>query len=274
MIAVCASTTSRGLKPTALEQLTFFNLMVPSLLSTLTHPTSTSDSLTGVSGSEPLELWLYLAYDTGDAFYDSRDRDLAVRAWLDERLVAPLRSVGVTARHALLRFDNVLRKPGPSFNFMMAAAAEDGADYLYRVNDDTQFVTPGWVGAAVRTLRSFSPPNVGVVGPVCHEGNTRILTHDLVHRTHLDIFRLYYPRVLSDWWMDDWITQVYGQTGRMRKGPWLVRHRVDIHGTRYDVDHSHEARLRGELTDGCAQIQRWLTAHGTGRLRALAGFLV
>jgi len=42
---------------------------------------------------------------------------------------------------------------------MMAAAAEDGADYLYRVNDDTQFVTP-WLADAIRTLRSYTPPNV------------------------------------------------------------------------------------------------------------------
>jgi hypothetical protein len=64
---------------------------------------------------------------------------------------------------------------------MMAAAAEDGADYLYRINDDTEFVTP-WVGLALSALRGYSPPNVGVVGPICREGNTRIITHDLVHR--------------------------------------------------------------------------------------------
>ena len=43
----------------------------------------------------------------------------------------------VAAFHPPTRFP----QPGPAFNFMMAAAAEDGADYLYRVNDDTEVRT-------------------------------------------------------------------------------------------------------------------------------------
>ena len=70
---------------------------------------------------------------------------------------------------------------------MTAAAYEDGSDYMYRVNDDTQFSGP-WLHDAVRVLSSFSPPNVGMVGPLCAEGNTLIMTHDFVHRTHLEIF--------------------------------------------------------------------------------------
>ena len=261
VVAVGACTTSRGFTPRGLEQLTLFNLMLPSLLRTLNTPATLNDPIVGVRGTEPLELWVYVTYDKGDAFYDHAEQEAAVRAWLDTHLVAPLRSLGVTAKHALLRFDNPLRKPGPAFNFMMAAAAEDGADYLYRVNDDTQFAT-AWLGEAVRTLRSFAPPNVGVVGPVCNEGNTNIMTHDLVHRTHLQIFDFYYPPILSDWWMDDWISKVYGPR-RTRKGPWLVRHMVQIHGTRYDVDRAHERKLVGELDLGRKRLEQWLSKRAT-----------
>lgn len=193
----------------------------------------------------------------GDAFYDSERSEAIMREWLGANLVAALQRQGVTARHALLKFPNVLRKPGPVFNFMMAAAAEDGADYLYRVNDDTQFVD-AWVDLAVGTLRSYSPPNVGVVGPICHEGNTRIITHDFVHRTHLQIFEFYYPPILSDWWMDDWITHVYGLS-RFRKGPFTVRHHTGVHGQRYSVDYAHEQSLGGELQTGRSQVQTWLS---------------
>ena len=144
---------------------------------------------------------------------------------------------------------------------MMAAAADDGADYLYRVNDDTQFQT-SWLPQAVRTLRSYSPPNVGVVGPVCHEGNTRILTHDLVHRTHLQIFAHYYPPVFSDWWMDDWITHVYGPS-RTQRGPFVVRHRIGHQGTRYEVDQAHKERLESELQSGRQRVERWLLSAST-----------
>ena len=267
VIAVGACTTSRGFKSSArLDELTLFRLMLPSLVSTfnssMRHP-SVLDTLRGTSlGSERVELWIYIAYDAGDGFYDRPEQEAALRAWLDARVVAPLARAGLTARHALLRFENGLRKPGPAFNFMMAAAAEDGADYLYRVNDDTQFVD-AWVGRAVRTLRGYSPPNVGVVGPICHEGNTRILTHDLVHRTHLQIFEFYYPPILSDWWMDDWITHVYGSS-RFTKGPFLVRHHVSVHGTRYDIDYEHERALRGELDRGSGKVDAWLRAHPDG----------
>ena len=245
--AMCANTTSRGLQPSGLDQLSLFRLALPSLVATFRQGAS----------SEPVpELWVYVAYDVGDSFYDSAAREADVRAWLGTHVVGPLATAGVRAQHALLRFDNALRKPGPIFNFMMAAAAEDGADYLYRINDDTEFVTP-WVGLALSTLRGYSPPNVGVVGPTCHEGNTRIITHDLVHRTHLEIFDYYYPPVLSDWWMDDWITMVYDER-RFTKGPFVVRHHVSMHGTRYSVDYAHKKTLQGELQAGRMQIRAWL----------------
>ena len=72
-------------------------------------------------------LWIYIAFDAGDRFYDSVPRQELVRAWIDSHMVAPLRSAGVRVQHAMLRFRNDLRKPGPVFNFMMAAAAIDGA---------------------------------------------------------------------------------------------------------------------------------------------------
>ena len=119
-----------------------------------------------------------------------------------------------------------------------------------------RFVDP-WVEPAIRSLRSYSPPNVGVVGPVCAEGNAKILTHDLVHRHHLSIFEFYYPPVLSDWWMDDWITHVYG-TRRFTKGPFSVRHHTGAHGQRYAVDNAHKAALRGELQRGRQRIEAWV----------------
>ena len=56
----------------------------------------------------------------------------------------------------------------------------------------------------------------GVVGPFCEEGNQNILNHDFTARLHMDIFGMnYYPPELVDWWMDDWISSVYGD-GRTR----------------------------------------------------------
>jgi hypothetical protein len=83
----------------------------------------------------------------------------------------------------------------------MAAFKEGAADYVLRTNDDTILPSKqGWETLLIRDLRSRRPvPNLGVVGPSCKEGNTRILTHDFVHRTHVVIHGFYYPRVFPTW---------------------------------------------------------------------------
>ena len=179
---------------------------------------------------------------------------------------------------------------GPAFNYMMGAAFEDGADYMYRINDDTKF-EGAWAVQAVSALRRMDPPNVGVAGPVCAEGNDRILTHDFTHRTHMRIFDHYYPPIFTDWWMDEsepatrtraaprhrrrargltrrapvrsWITKVYGRA-RTQKGPFRVRHMIGHQGTRYEVDFQHESSLATELREGGARIARFLDARSSG----------
>mmetsp|Transcript_32675 Transcript_32675/g.81336 ORF Transcript_32675/g.81336 Transcript_32675/m.81336 type:complete len:225 (+) Transcript_32675:2-676(+) len=217
---------------------------------------ATTAALTPTVGGRSVELRVYIAWDSGDPFYDAQGRRAQIEKWIEEHVATPLSHANVWLRVALLSYLNKMGKPGPAFNFLMRAAFEDGADYLCRVNDDTRFVTP-WVAPSIELLLGFQPPNLGVVGPICNEGNTKILTHDFVHRTHLEIFDFYYPPILCDWWMDDWITRVYG-AHRMRKGPWMVQHLVNIHGTRYEVDFSHGNRLDAELRFGEQLIAQWL----------------
>jgi hypothetical protein len=44
----------------------------------------------------------------------------------------------------LVAVNNTLQKPGPVFLEMARAAYKQGADYFYRVNDDTELLNP-WV---------------------------------------------------------------------------------------------------------------------------------
>ena len=84
--------------------------------------------------------------------------------------------------------------------------------------------------------------NVGTVGPACRQGNRKILTHDFTHRKHMDIFEgTYYPPELSDWWMDDWISGVYGPDRTLRADVVEVVHHTGKHGQRYGVDKSRAA---------------------------------
>ncbi len=96
--------------------------------------------------------------------------------------------------------------PAWAQNDAMMQAYMDNMAYYYRVNDDTVLESTGWTEKLIEQLLRYHPPNVGVAGPWFRDGNIAILTHDFVHRTHVDIFGFYYPRVFTDWFADDWIT--------------------------------------------------------------------
>ena len=105
---------------------------------------------------------------------------------------------GVTIDLELVRVDNHLQKPGPVFTEIARKAYNIGAEFMYRVNDDTEF-HGRWPKLYANTLMGLSKP-YGVIGPRCTTTQNRILTHDFVHRTHMEIFnKNYYPRELPDW---------------------------------------------------------------------------
>jgi len=232
MIAICAATHSkstwRSLGDTALQ-----NILIPSMEKTI----STSDR-------SKYDFRLYLAADHDDQF------------WLDHR--NNLKAPGWLSVH--VGFYEVPKHKIP-FNPMMRAAYDDGAEYIVRINDDSEFVTSGWISKAVAKLASYDPPNVGMVGPNCREGNRAIMTHDMVHRTHLDIFEHYYPDVFSAWWIDDWISKVYGPQRSTKMMDWTVKHHTHKHGTRYEVQHHEKQLLSGELEKGAGKIREWLLTH-------------
>ena len=229
MIAICAATHSksnwRSLDDTALEK-----LLIPSIQRTI----SSADR-------SQYDFRLYLAADHDDQFWLNNQNNVKTPDWLSVQI----------------GFYEVPEQKIP-FNPMMRAAFNDGAEYLVRINDDSEFVTSDWVSKAVAKLATYDPPNVGMVGPNCREGNTAIMTHDMVHRTHLDIFEHYYPDVFSAWWIDDWISKVYGPQRSTKMMDWTVKHHIHKHGTRYKVQ-GHEAKLlKGELKKGAGKIETWL----------------
>ena len=127
--------------------------------------------------------------------------------------------------------DNKVKKPGPVFTAITKEAYYNAkADYIYRVNDDTELATR-WAKKFTHALATMD--NVGAVGPACKQGNRRILTHDFTHRKHMDIFQgQYYPPDLSDWWMDDWISRVYGAARTIKASNVEIVHHTHQHGQR------------------------------------------
>ena len=92
-----------------------------------------------------------------------------------------------------------------------------------------------WARHFISTLHNFNPPNLGVVGPYARQGNVGILTHDFTHRTHVDIHGVYYPRQLTDWYADGWITKSYRTVDRFKRLRKIKVKHTENGGRRYDV---------------------------------------
>ncbi|KAL7540715.1 hypothetical protein ACHAXR_011304 [Thalassiosira sp. AJA248-18] len=216
ILAICAPTRSvsnwETLADTSLQI-----LLIPSIERTITK-----------QEFDEWDVRLYLGIDDNDAFLRNHSEALN-STWLT---IYP-------------RFYEAHEDRAP-FNEMMRDAYEDGAEYMVRVNDDTEFVTLGWITHGVQTLLGFEPPNVGVVGPTCKQGNTKIMTHDMVHRSHLEIFGEYYP------------IQVYKPTQSIQLTQWEVHHHVTKHGTRYKRDREQQKYLELELEKGKTQLSSYV----------------
>ena len=155
VVAVCVSVTTRKLRPSRLEQLSLFTIMLPSMLKTLSHINTPPPPATG---GRKVEIWVYVGYDAGDPFFDRPGREQEVEGWIQRHLVEPLRAAGTDLQFVLLRFQNHVGKPGaypsdltpshlspchpttnrsspphrhpipgPAFNFLTRAAFDDGA---------------------------------------------------------------------------------------------------------------------------------------------------
>ena len=111
-------------------------------------------------------------------------------------------------------------------------------------------------------------PPFGVIGPSSLHSQDLILTHDFVHRTHMDIFEgRYYPLEFSDWFMDDWISAVYGPLRTVLSRKVGVDHhsRLGLRGSSYEATRSNENLLAPLIKSGQQNISRWMVRHNIAK---------
>lgn len=213
----------------------------------------------------------YFAYDLVDSVFSNRKHQRDVGIFFSSAIAAEnrRRELGSHLDRQAINIEthwvpcNYTGKPAWAQNDAACQAFSDGADYIFRTNDDTEFPQRhGWLSALIQELRSRRPvPNLGVVGPDCQQGNTNILTHDFTHRTHIQIHQFHYPRSLPNWFADDWITRVYDGFNP----PLMVRHKDvqvihKIAPQRYSVPQPNEYQqlLQLEIDKGKAAIKKYL----------------
>jgi len=102
---------------------------------------------------------LYLGVESSDAVRLRMATDLATPPWLAVNIVAV--QTGGT--------------DGSPYNALARRASRDGAEYLVRINEATEFATTEWITAGVQALRGMSPPNIGVVGATLCAGKEHVV---------------------------------------------------------------------------------------------------
>ena len=199
----------------------------------------------------------YLAYDRNDRVFANQRLSDAFRRQFQ---LATTAAGSCSDRGIITNMSSFVEcdhagKPTWAQNDAMLEAYLDNVDYFYRINDDTKMLTGGWTEKFISTLERYDPPRVGVVGPSHSGGNVRILTYDFVHRTHVDVFGFYYPRLFTDWWGDNWMTNVYKPNRSTKIGNIRLRHTLGL-GTRYRVHRYARRHLGDQQAHDAAIIKR------------------
>lgn len=240
---------STGEMPTSQADLVFWRVLFPSFLEmsreTLAAPQD--------------RYWytFYVGYDVDDPILDRPGEMEAfaehMRARLREAGI-PLHRVGVLG----YRLGDTVHAPSWAVSHLAQAAFDNGADYMYQINDDVKMLTRGWEDTLIAQLRRTH--NLGITGPA-DVGMRRILTQSFAHRTHVDIFDAYFAAPFRNWYSDDWLTEVYGSRLTHRNHPVEVHHQTDHVGQRYPV---HEARsqIHSQVTLGREKIRAYIQKHG------------
>lgn len=205
------------------------------------------------TASEGFDYHFYAAFDMNDPFLS---REEFLRA-IYQRFQELVDKLCPSKSRVFLHFVQCKHNRSPSWaqNDAMMEAYLDGMDFYYRLNDDTQMLSPGWTESFIEALNGFKPPLVGVVGPLHRGGNEDILTYDFVHRTHIDIFGYYYPRLFTDWWADNWMTKVYGDEHTLKSPTVRVMHTLEA-GTRYKIQYDISSLVAYQIAEDKATLSR------------------
>ena len=198
-------------------KIAFFKHLLPSFCRT-----ATSDYRYGFYMGHDYNDYVFIQEDSRNLFMSTFD--MIVRQMCSDDLHVTLHMV---------RCDHS-KSPARAQNDAMIEAYLNGAEYFYRVNDDTTFETPGWLQDFLSVLSRYSPKNIGVVGPRHYGGNSEILAYDFVHRSHIDIFGCYYPYIFKEWFADNWMTMIYGSNRTTKQRTVDLRHTQEM-GQRYQV---------------------------------------
>lgn len=207
-IGVMIPVTSNKREYKNIKETDFFKIFFPSFLETYDK-------------SNRYKYNFYIGYDDVDEFHCEN------KETFEEHFNSFKKNFGIS----LVEVVGLKGKVGEIWSVLAEKASYDN-DYLYQLGDDVKIETSGWEDGFIKELKNKN--NIGVVGP--HDNSTYIreglITQSFVHVTHLQIFKKYFPDEIKNWYIDNWITDVYN--GKSNKnftvlntcGGWEPRYEI------------------------------------------------
>lgn len=180
-IAFIIPTTSNKRNYKECKDMDFFNILYDSFLKTAKR--------------ENYSYSFYLGYDDDDIFYTNNL----------EKIKAHFTSFRNDDKLFLIPMKNLKGKVGQIWTKLAFEAAEKN-DFLYQIGDDINLLTSGWEDIFISYLKSVN--YIGAVGP-CDINNISLITQSFVHIKHLKIFNYYFPPEIDNWYVDNWINDIY-----------------------------------------------------------------
>ena len=229
-IAIIIPTTSNKRNYSNIEDMDFFKIMYSSFLKTMNK-------------DKKYNYNFYLGYDDDDTFYINNR----------EKIIEHFKKLNSENSIELHSVTGMKSKVGQIWSFL-ADIAKEKNHFLYQLGDDIELITSGWEDVFIDTLKKRN--YIGVTGPK-DLTNPRILTQSFVHKIHLEIFKSYYPEKIYNWYIDDWITFVYGKRA-MRFSNMQV---INRGGEERYKTASKPKTASKELKEGKIILKKYLTKH-------------
>jgi len=164
------------------------------------------------------EYMFYLGIDDDDKFYQNNNVQNDIRNFI--------KVMKNTSGVEFLTIDSIHKgNVCHIWNELFKKAYEDNNDYFVQIGSDIYFQDKDWVKECIYKL--IINDNIGVVG-MTDQGrrktnpNDTLLTQTFVSRKHMEIFGFYYPNEFKNWYIDDWISEIY----EIMNKKYIIPHRI------------------------------------------------
>ena len=165
------------------------------------------------------EYKIYIGIDNHDRIFDNEE---------EQNEILKFSKVFKNVKIEFINYDNDKVPKGHHtimWNILFKKAYDDNYDYFVQIGSDIYFQDKDWINACIDLLKQNY--DIGVVGMTDmgrkkYNPNDTLLTQSFVSRKHMDIFGFYYPHEFKNWFIDDWISEIYDKSNKK----FIIPHRI------------------------------------------------